>query len=544
MLPQSALAQTTKAGTIGENTIALSANLTPTTLDFEISDSVTASTQTADDPTVLTYSNLTIKNLMQTGKLEVEKLVLTGKNGYTAAGDSIDWKNLSVNEKKFSMLASCADITNYDLSNQLRRSVEIQNNGSVTYSFTGHTGISAEGFNGAIAQLVVTVTLKYAEPTAIKLYGNNLTFKTANSTKTWDGTLQTSIDGKTWQDYTAGNTVTADSDKKVIYIRGIENKRINVNNNNYSGFLNIGGSDISVSGDLNSLLDYKTVENGDEPESAAGAFFALFKDNNGITDASDLLLSRPTVKSYEYAKLFHNCTGLKYAPTEIKATSVEFMGCAEMFYNAKITTAPRIYAEKLGYYAFYGTFSTCSKLVDVQEVLPATELAWYCYKDMFTRCSSLKTAPALPATDLFGSPDCYYMMFKDCTALDTPPALPATKLGSWCYREMFSGCTSLKSLPELPAKELAQWCYKDMFKGCTSIKLSTEQSAEYTKEYGIPKSGEIASVWYDSTNSDSGNQNPFDDMFANTGGSFKGTPDITLDGNTSATYYTSNEIVG
>jgi hypothetical protein len=35
-------------------------------------------------------------------------------------------------------------------------------------------------------------------------------------------------------------------------------------------------------------------------------------------------------------------------------------------------------------------------------------------------------------------------MFSGCTSLVQAPALPATTLDSTCYREMFSGCTSLR----------------------------------------------------------------------------------------------------
>lgn len=58
-----------------------------------------------------------------------------------------------------------------------------------------------------------------------------------------------------------------------------------------------------------------------------------------------------------------------------------------------------------------------------------------------------------------------------------------------CYRNMFSGCTSLTTAPSLPATTLAFYCYSYMFYGCTSIKLAISKSREYDKEYRIPKSG-------------------------------------------------------
>lgn len=54
---------------------------------------------------------------------------------------------------------------------------------------------------------------------------------------------------------------------------------------------------------------------------------------------------------------------------------------------------------------------------------------------------------------------------------------------------MFRDCTSLTTAPSLPATTLALSCYISMFYGCTSIKLAISKSREYDKEYRIPKSG-------------------------------------------------------
>ena len=37
-------------------------------------------------------------------------------------------------------------------------------------------------------------------------------------------------------------------------------------------------------------------------------------------------------------------------------------------------------------------------------------------------------------------------MFSDCTSLTTAPELPATTLANFCYYNMFNNCTSLSSL--------------------------------------------------------------------------------------------------
>ena len=54
---------------------------------------------------------------------------------------------------------------------------------------------------------------------------------------------------------------------------------------------------------------------------------------------------------------------------------------------------------------------------------------------------------------------CYAHMFSGCTSLTQAPALPATTLVNSCYNSMFSNCTSLAQAPYLPATTLANWCY-------------------------------------------------------------------------------------
>ena len=111
-------------------------------------------------------------------------------------------------------------------------------------------------------------------------------------------------------------------------------------------------------------------------------------------------------------------------------------------------------------------FDGCTSLTTAPE-LPATTLPNGCYKYMFHGCTSLTTAPELPATTL--ADHCYNNMFSGCTNLTTAPELPATTLASSCYGGMFLGCTSLVSIPELPATTLANYCYNGMFSGCTSL---------------------------------------------------------------------------
>ena len=196
--------------------------------------------------------------------------------------------------------------------------------------------------------------------------------------------------------------------------------------------------------------------------------------------------------------------------------------------NSKITGTPSSSAK----WSLIGVNIACNGdidfLLDYATVKNGNHpaMAIYCYSSMFQGCTSLTSAPSLPATML--EINCYISMFQGCTSLTSAPSLPATTLANSCYSYMFRGCTSLTSAPSLPATTLAGSCYRYMFSGCKKIKLSATASGTYTKAYRIPKSGTGTT-----------GSSALSDMFANTGGTFKGTPTINT------TYYLdkSNTIV-
>ena len=125
---------------------------------------------------------------------------------------------------------------------------------------------------------------------------------------------------------------------------------------------------------------------------------------------------------------------------------------------------------------FCNLFNYCLQLTSAPD-LPATELASYCYSNMFQSCVSLQTAPEelLPATTL--ADGCYSCMFQDCESLTTAPKLPATTLADKCYRSMFIGCSSLTTAPDLPAMTLAKYCYSGMFNNCSALTTAPDLPA-------------------------------------------------------------------
>ena len=156
-----------------------------------------------------------------------------------------------------------------------------------------------------------------------------------------------------------------------------------------------------------------------------------------------------------------------------------------------LTSAPELPALSVGNSSYKCMFYNCTSLQTAPE-LPATSLAKSCYGGMFWGCSSLQTAPKLPTKEL--ATQCYEYMFKGCTSLQTAPELPATELAAECYYNMFYGCTSLQIAPELPATKLAKECYKYMFVECNNLSITKEKDSEHTLEWKLPASEE-ASDW-------------------------------------------------
>ena len=301
--------------------------------------------------------------------------------------------------------------------------------------------------------------------------------------KNWDGKIEYT-NGNGWKTWDGSAIASGEIESNhYIYLRGTRNSKITgVNSSNAKW--SIIGTNIACNGDIDFLLDYSLVKSG----------------------------NRPAMADYCYSSMFYGCTSLTTAPA-LPATTLAIRCYSSMFYGCtSLTAAPSLPATTLADYCYFYMFYGCTSLTAAPS-LPATTLADWCYYSMFQGCTSLTAAPSLPATTL--ADRCYSSMFYGCTSLTAAPSLPATTLAKYCYSSMFWECKSLTAAPSLPATTLVGYCYTSMFRYCTKIKLSTTASGTYTKAYRIPKSG-------------TGTTDPgaLNSMFGNTGGTFKGTPEI------------------
>ena len=187
-------------------------------------------------------------------------------------------------------------------------------------------------------------------------------------------------------------------------------------------------------------------------------------------------------KGRTYQRLFSNDSNLVAAEHLILPFTNLQVECYGDLFNgcSSLVSAPKLPAVTIKSYCYQSMFNGCSSLL-VAPDLPATTLQSYCYNNMFKGCASLTAAPELPATTLANY--CYTNMFNGCTSLLSAPTLPATTLANYCYHQMFQGCSSLQIAPALPATSLAERCYWAMFYGCSLLEQAPELPAVTLTDY-------------------------------------------------------------
>lgn len=251
----------------------------------------------------------------------------------------------------------------------------------------------------------------------------------AISTTISDNLYYSLDNGRSWTAWQA-NKVTVPSNTR-FYVNGtdIDHFATGTSLNQFSYIKEYTDSEFECYGNIEALLDWKTVHSGIEPTMTAYAFACFFK-------------------------------------------------------SSKITTAPDLPAiTTLTDYCYYGMFNHCIRLEKAPD-LPAEYVPSAAYYEMFLQCSSLVLSPRISAKQV-GTLGCGNM-FKGCSSLQLPPALPASSVGYEGYQSMFNDCVSLISIPALPARVLNRACYQIMFQGCTSLSIVRDTDNNHQIPYMIP----------------------------------------------------------
>ena len=147
--------------------------------------------------------------------------------------------------------------------------------------------------------------------------------------KRWDGKIEyTNGSGwKTWD----GNEITSgeNGNNHCIYLRGTGNSKI-TGVNSSSAKWSIVGTNIACNGDIDLLLDYATVKNGNHPSMANYCYSYMFRGCTSLTAAPSLPAT--TLANYCYSSMFYGCTSLTAAPS-LPATTLASSCYFSMFYG-------------------------------------------------------------------------------------------------------------------------------------------------------------------------------------------------------------------
>ena len=109
----------------------------------------------------------------------------------------------------------------------------------------------------------------------------------------------------------------------------------------------------------------------------------------------------------------------------------------------------------------------------------------YYFSKLFYNNTNVVSAAGLTTPSVLYN-NCYQNMFGGCTSLTTAPTLPATTLVSNCYNAMFSGCTSLRYIKAMftttPSSSYTFWWVRNVSSSGTFVKNS---AATWENTFGI-----------------------------------------------------------
>lgn len=332
--------------------------------------------------------------------------------------------NFDVMDALLDRLENAVDVyTNYSITNTLtgcsnsNTSATIWSGQSYNATITANGGYSLSGATVSITMGGVDITsTAYNSGTgeiSIPLVTGNivniisavssaqyLTFSSADSftletvevTQSWDGTLEYSTDASNWSTWDGETTLSSAlvNGDNVLYMRGTGNTYITGDIDTQYSWLFTGNSGIECSGNIENLLDYQTVANGQHPVMADYCYAYLFMNNN-LTSAPELPALTLSESCYQ-----------------------------AMFSSTSLVTAPS---------------------------LPSTTLAVACYADMFNGCIALTTIPSLDATIL--EDYCYSSMFLGCSGVYISDTLVGDYQNAWRVPTTNTGTDATDSLIDM-----------------------------------------------------------------------------------------------
>ena len=365
-------------------TVPVRAELVPEGyLDFAISAGTITATNSRANPTVLTYSGITLQNNEASDPIRVSSIAYTAptaEGSFALAADSTNFATAT--GKQFSLVI-CDGSKNWDFgensSEPFKPGTTVQAQGTKSFTLAGHVSkVEQDTSNIDLGSLVVTVESGVVLPyLAIESMTAGNSFK-VNIAGVNTNNMQYSYDNSTWNDLeTKEYSVTGGR----MYLRGSKtNSTATVStyygSNTDESCIKITDGSVRLSGNIMGLYNYSWVESNQSQDSVGSRWFAnLFTNSTAIVDASELLLPARELGESSYAMMFYGCTNLKNAPA-LPMTSVKATSCNSMFYNcSSLEDIPLLYIT-----AFNENYGLKNMFVGTGARLSATRSEVYKYE--------------------------------------------------------------------------------------------------------------------------------------------------------------------
>ena len=206
-------------------------------------------------------------------------------------------------------------------------------------------------------QLLIRGKEKEVRAVCFKADGDQTVALTGNNT--YSVTMQYSYDGDTWENWDLSALSFGGSTK--VYIRGIGNSKFG-STSSWCTFTFSTNSYVYISGIIETLLDWET----EIWSCSKYEFYRLFEGQTALRSVRDLVFASSNIGASSYGSMFWDCTNLLYGPKSLPGTLTGSEACSGMFRNCtSLITAPELPATTLTSNCYRGMFYTCSKLSNI-----------------------------------------------------------------------------------------------------------------------------------------------------------------------------------
>lgn len=170
-----------------------------------------------------------------------------------------------------------------------------------------------------------TIEFEFEESRPMVRFSSSQAFSlsTNNNAKNWDGTLSYSANRTAFTEWDGTTTLNAgkNGSKYYLYLAGENNTYLSGTSqgstSNNCGWKLTGNANISCSGNIENLLDYPTVADGEHPMMAKFCYQYLFYNCSKLVSTPTLPATTLTGGCYFY--MFYGCTSLKVINSEAKS---------------------------------------------------------------------------------------------------------------------------------------------------------------------------------------------------------------------------------